>query len=57
MDGTAGTKGGPGVEGNSGKLCSWLERIRRDKSGISLAVQWLRLHASTVGIAGLIPGQ
>ena len=26
------------------------------KSGTSLAVQWLRLHASTAGSAGLIPG-
>ena len=27
------------------------------KRGTSLAVQWLRLHASTSGGAGLIPGR
>ena len=27
------------------------------KRGTSLAVQWLRLHASTAGVTGSIPGQ
>ena len=27
------------------------------KTGTSLVVQWLRLHASTAGGMGLIPGQ
>ena len=32
-------------------------RELEEMSGISLVVQWLGLHASTVGSAGLIPGQ
>ena len=30
--------------------------IKNNKIGTSLAVHWLRLHASTVGGPGLIPG-
>ena len=31
-------------------------RLRKVRGGTSLAVQWLRLHASTAGGAGSIPG-
>ena len=30
---------------------------KNEKAGTSLVVQWLRLHASTVGGTGQIPGQ
>ena len=30
---------------------------QKEETGTSLAVQWLRLYASNVGSAGLIPGQ
>ena len=31
--------------------------VARDNRGTSLAVQWSRLHTSTAGGTGLIPGQ
>ena len=30
---------------------------KKERFGTSLAVQWLRFHASTAGGMGLIPGQ
>ena len=36
---------------------SKLKGIFKDTTGTSLAVQWLRLRASTAGGMGLIPGQ
>ena len=32
-------------------------QIRTAGAGTSLAVQWLRLHTSTAGVTGSIPGQ
>jgi len=31
--------------------------LKHGKEGTSLAVQWLRIHTSTVGSAGSIPAQ
>ena len=33
------------------------ENFKKQKIGTSLAVQWLKLHASTAGGTGSIPGQ
>ena len=33
------------------------EKFKKQKIGTSLAVQWLKLHASTAGGTGSIPGQ
>ena len=55
---------GPGFDSGQG-IRSHMPQLRpstakkKKKSGIgnSLAVQWLRLHTSSAGGAGLIPGQ
>ena len=38
-------------------MCRKQLLILKDNSGTSLAVQWLRLFASTARVVGLIPGQ
>ena len=40
-----------------GSFMVGLVLIRRDRTGTSLAVQWLRLRASTARGMGSIPGQ
>ena len=41
------------------RRCGWARktRIRKTGAGTSLAVQWLRLHTSSAGGPGSIPGQ
>ena len=39
------------------KICASKYTVKSEKAGTLLVVQWLRLHTSNAGGAGLIPGQ
>ena len=51
------TELGKRIDEHSEDFNNKLENIKKNQSGTSLVVQWLRLHAPNAGSPGSIPGQ